>query len=48
MNFNWIPLNGAEDLYDHFCVDMTEFAADRPIPDMCLENGNNCGSCAGA
>lgn len=31
----WIPLAGAEDLYVHFGIDITEYAADRLIPSKC-------------
>lgn len=33
----WIPLAGVEDLYVHFGIDITEFAADRLIPKKCGE-----------
>jgi len=48
MDSYWIPLNGVEDLYVHFGIDITEFAADRLIPKKCEESGNTCGSCTGA
>lgn len=31
----WIPLAGAEDLYVHYAVDITEYAADRLLPGKC-------------
>ena len=43
----WIPLAGVEDLYVHFGIDITEYAADRMFPDKCEESDNNCGSCTG-
>lgn len=44
----WIPLAGVEDVYVHFCIDITEFAADRLFPKTCGESGSACGSCSGA
>lgn len=41
----WIPLAGAEDLYVHFGIDITEFAADRLFPKKCGEAGHDCGAC---
>jgi hypothetical protein len=35
MDAYWIPLAGAEDLYIHYAVDITEYAADRLIPGKC-------------
>lgn len=29
----WIPLAGAEDLFVHFSIDITEYAADRLLPE---------------
>jgi hypothetical protein len=31
----WIPLSGSEDIFLHFSVDITEYAADRLIPGKC-------------
>jgi len=44
----WIPLAGSENLYVHFGIDITEYAADRLIPAKCGSAGNECGSCSGA
>lgn len=44
----WIPLAGSEDLYVHFCNDITEWAADRLFPAKCECTGSECGSCTGA
>lgn len=43
----WIPLAGAEDLFVHFGIDITEYAADRLFPKECGEVGSACGSCTG-
>lgn len=42
----WIPLAGSEDLFVHFSIDITEFAAERLIPKKCGEAGSDCNSCA--
>lgn len=41
----WIPLAGAEDLYVHFGIDITDYAVDRMFPDKCA--GGACASCSG-
>lgn len=46
MDSYWIPLAGVEDLYVHFGIDITEFAAERLIPRKCGEAGSDCSSCA--
>lgn len=43
----WIPLAGAEDLYVHFGIDITEYAADRLFPAKCGA-GSECSSCSAA
>ena len=40
----WIPLAGAEDLFVHFGIDITEFAAERLFPKDCA-SGTSCASC---
>lgn len=42
----WVPLAGAEDLYVHFGIDITEYAADRLLPVKC-EAGSDCGCSCG-
>lgn len=45
----WIPLAGSEDLYVHFAIDITEYAAERMFPaKKCGETTGGCGSCAAA
>jgi hypothetical protein len=44
----WIPLAGSEDLYVHFAIDITEYAADRLFPVKCGGAGAECASCSGA
>ena len=41
----WIPLAGVEDIYLHFSIDITEYAADRLIPKKCNEAASECSSC---
>lgn len=41
----WIPLAGAEDLYVHFGIDITEFAADRLFPKKGEEAVQDCDYC---
>ncbi|HXE97024.1 MAG TPA: hypothetical protein VN642_11495 [Dongiaceae bacterium] len=41
----WIPLAGSEDIYIHFSIDITEFAADRLMPEKCGEPRSGCDSC---
>lgn len=41
----WVPLSGVEDLYVHFGIDITEYAADRLFPAKCGDAGSDCGSC---
>ena len=40
----WIPLTGSNDLYVHFAIDITEYAADRYFPEKC--SGSECSSCS--
>jgi len=39
----WVPLAGSEDIYLHFSVDITEYAADRLLPNKQAESGCDCG-----
>lgn len=41
----WIPLAGSDDVFVHFCVDITAYAADRLFPAKCGSAGTECGSC---
>lgn len=43
----WIPLAGADDIYLHFSIDITDYAADRLIPEEHRERQNNGVSCQG-
>lgn len=47
MDSYWVPLNGSDDLFVHFGIDITEFAAERLIPQKCGENGSRTCSCTG-
>jgi len=38
----WIPLSGAEDIFIHFSIDITEYAADRLIPGKSGETQAGC------
>jgi len=40
----WVPLAGAADLYVHFGIDISEYAADRLFPKKAGNGGCNCGS----
>jgi hypothetical protein len=45
----WVPLAGADDLFVHFGIDISEYAADRLFPkkpgnDSCGCGGGGCGS----
>jgi len=45
----WVPLAGADNLYVHFGIDISEYAADRLFPkkpgkDSCNCGGGGCGS----
>ena len=42
----WIPLESADDLYLHFSIDITEFAAEHLFPGKCEEH--SCCSCPSA
>jgi hypothetical protein len=42
----WIPLAGSEDLFVHFSIDITEYAADRLFPGKQGVAGSECGSCS--
>lgn len=45
----WVPLADASDLYVHFAIDITEYAADRLFPAKCGGAGSECSSsCTGA
>lgn len=39
----WVPLAGSEDVYLHFSVDITEYAADRLLPKKQEQSGCDCG-----
>jgi hypothetical protein len=39
----WVPLAGAEDLYLHFSIDITEYAAGRLFPKKECGEGSSCG-----
>lgn len=39
----WVPLAGAEDLYLHFSIDITEYAAGRMFPKQECGEGSGCG-----
>lgn len=41
----WIPLPGHDDIFVHFGIDITEYAAERLFPKHC---GSGCASCSGA
>ena len=41
----WIPLAGSEELYVHFCNDITDYASERLFTPKCGETGRECGSC---
>lgn len=43
----WIPLEGEADLYLHFGIDITDFAAEHLFPKTCADNEHHCESCAG-
>ncbi|BCR06474.1 hypothetical protein DESUT3_35430 [Desulfuromonas versatilis] len=47
MDSYWIPLPGHPDLYVHFGIDITAFAAERLFPSAC-RGGAACTSCSGA
>jgi hypothetical protein len=40
----WIPLAGVEDVYVHFGIDITEYAAERLLPKDCAA-GRACKTC---
>jgi hypothetical protein len=42
----WIPLAGAADLYVHFGIDITEFAAERLLPQQKAKGTHGCDSCS--
>ena len=42
----WIPLAGAEDLYVHMGIDITEYASEKLLPKKC-ESGSDCGCSCG-
>jgi len=42
----WIPLAGSQELFVHFCNDITQYAAEHLIPKKC--GVAECGSCIGA
>ncbi|QSV45490.1 hypothetical protein [Geobacter benzoatilyticus] len=42
----WIPLAESQELFVHFCNDITQYADEHLIPKRC--NGAECGSCSGA
>lgn len=44
----WIPLAGSEELFVHFSIDITEYAAEHLFPKNCGSAGSACGSCTGA
>ena len=39
----WVPLAGAEDLYLHFSIDITDYAAGRFLPGKRHRHGDDCG-----
>lgn len=42
MDSYWVPLAGYEDIYVHFGVDITEYAADRLLPNKQEQSGCGC------
>jgi len=46
MDSYWIPLPGYEDIYVHFGIDITDYAAERLFPKQC-GGDSGCSSCAG-
>lgn len=42
----WVPLAGVEDIYLHFSIDITAYAAERLFPGKCGEQ--SCTTCTGA
>jgi hypothetical protein len=39
----WVPLAGEEDLYLHFSIDITDYAAGRLFPNKGHRHGDGCG-----
>jgi hypothetical protein len=48
MDGYWVPLAGEKDIYLHFSIDITEYAAERLFPKKECGEGNGCSSCTGA
>ena len=46
MDSYWIPLPGHDDIFVHFGIDITEYAAERLFPKHCA-SGSGCASCSG-
>lgn len=42
----WIPLDGREDVYVHFGIDISQYAADHLFPSQCAkQSGTTCSAC---
>ncbi len=48
MDGYWIPLAGEKDIFLHFCIDITEYAAERLFPKKECESSAGCSSCSEA
>lgn len=44
----WIPLAGVEDVFVHFGIDITEYAAERMFPKTGCGESSGCSSCSAA
>ena len=40
----WVPLADVDDIFEHFGIDFTEYAAGRLFPKVCT-SGTDCSSC---
>jgi hypothetical protein len=45
---DWVPLAGRDDIYLHFFIDLTEYAADRLFPQGAGAQDAACRSCTAA
>lgn len=43
----WVPLAGEKDMYLHFSIDISEYAAERMFPDKCAAK-SDCSGCTAA
>lgn len=44
----WVPLAGEEDIYLHFSIDISKYAAERMFPGQACGEAGGCSSCGGA